>query len=46
MEMSEAWLILSIRDMYINSNLNPFPNSLAAAEAMSLKIFSHGTSLK
>ena len=37
-------LILSIRDIYINSNLNQ--NSLAAAKALSLKISSHGKSLK
>ena len=38
-------LMLSIRDIYINSNLNPLTNSLAA-EAPSSKISSHGTSLK
>ena len=39
-------LILTMRDIYINSNLNPLKCSLAAAEALSLKIPSHGTSLK
>ena len=39
-------LILTIMDIFISSNLNPLTDSLAAAEALSLKIFSHGTSLK
>ena len=34
-----------MRDIYINSNLNS-QNSLAAVEALSLKISSNGTSLK
>ena len=39
-------LILSMRDIYINSNLNHPQNSLAASKALSLKISSHETSLK
>ena len=34
--MSEAWLILALRDIYINSNLKPLKNSLEAREALSL----------
>ena len=40
-------LILTMRDIYINSSLNPLTNSIAAAaEALSLKVSSHGTSPK
>ena len=39
-------LMLTMRYICINSTLNHSQNSLAAAEALSLKISSHGTSLK
>ena len=39
-------LILMMREIYINSTWTNSQNSLAAAEALILKILSHGTSLK
>ena len=39
-------LILMMRDIYIDSNLNPLTNSPVAAQILSLKISFHGTSLK
>ena len=43
--ISEVWPD-TMRDRYINSNLNNWQNSLAAAEAQSLEISSYRTSLK
>ena len=45
-KMSEVCMTLTMRDICINSNLNRLTKSLAAAEARSLNISSHGTSLK
>ena len=39
-------LTFYMRDIYINSNLSPFTKFTKAAEVPSLKISSHGTSLK
>ena len=38
-------LIFTMRDIFIHSHLNPLTNSSAAAEALSLKISCHGTSV-
>ena len=46
MEMSEVRPDIYNEGWYGNSNLNSSQNSLTAAEALSLKISSHGTSLK
>ena len=45
MEMDEFYLILTMRDMYINSNLDPLTKFSARSRSTNLKI-SYGTSLR
>ena len=45
MEMNEFYLIFTMRDMYINSNLDPLTKFRARSRSTNLKIF-YGTSFR